>query len=103
MSLPAKMRALVTVEGKKAEVKEVPVPSLDTDEILVRVKAVTLNPTDWTTLDAEGMNGPLIGCDYAGIVMEVGEAVKRPFKKGDRIAGFAHGGKAIVNCCTDRH
>ncbi len=35
--------------------------------------------------------GATVGCDYSGIVEEVGPAVKKPFKKGDRVAGFTHG------------
>jgi NADPH:quinone reductase-like Zn-dependent oxidoreductase len=37
----------------------------------------------------------LIGCDYSGIVEAVGKDVKKPWKKGDRICGFSHGGNAI--------
>jgi NADPH:quinone reductase-like Zn-dependent oxidoreductase len=33
--------------------------------------------------------------DYAGVVEEVGSKVTKPFKKGDRVAGFVHGGNAI--------
>jgi NADPH:quinone reductase-like Zn-dependent oxidoreductase len=94
MSLPAKMRALVTVEGKKAEVKEVPVPSLDADEILVRVKAVTLNPTDWKHIQYIAPPGVTVGCDFAGVVEQIGpDAKNTSLKKGDRVAGFVHGSK----------
>lgn len=41
------MKAYVTQEGHKAAVVEVPVPSIDDDEVLVKVVAVALNPTDW--------------------------------------------------------
>lgn len=76
-----------------AILKPIPVPKLRDDYILVRTVAVALNPTDWTTLDAVGNDGTIVGCDYAGIVEEVGKAVKKNFKKGDRVAGFGHGGK----------
>jgi hypothetical protein len=36
-----------------------------------------------------------IGCDYAGIVEEVGSKVTKGFKKGDKICGFAHGGHSL--------
>jgi NADPH:quinone reductase-like Zn-dependent oxidoreductase len=83
---------IIRVDTGKAVLKSVPIPKLQDDYILVKVVTVALNPTDWTTLDAPGDNGSLVGCDYAGIVEAVGPAVKRSFKKGDRIAGFGHGG-----------
>lgn len=76
----------------KAVLRAIPHPRLPDDYILVKTVAVALNPTDWTTLDARGDDGTIVGCDYAGVVEDVGKAVTRPFKKGDRIAGFAHGG-----------
>jgi NADPH:quinone reductase-like Zn-dependent oxidoreductase len=35
--------------------------------------------------------GATVGCDFAGVVEEVGAKVQKPWKKGDRIAGFTHG------------
>lgn len=32
-----------------------------------------------------------MGCDFAGIVEEVGPKVTKEWKKGDRICGFTHG------------
>ena len=77
-----------------AALRPLAIPRLPDDYILVRTVAVALNPTDWTTLEAPGDDGTIVGCDYAGIVEEVGKAVKRRFEKGDRIAGFAHGGSS---------
>ncbi|KAI0528349.1 putative zinc-binding oxidoreductase ToxD [Xylaria digitata] len=83
---------LIREGTSNAVLKPIPIPQLRDDYVLVRTVAVALNPTDWTTLDAPGDNGTLVGCDYAGVVEEVGSSVTRDFKKGDRIAGFAHGG-----------
>ncbi|KAI0409037.1 putative zinc-binding oxidoreductase ToxD [Xylaria palmicola] len=83
---------LIRKERGNAVLQPIPVPQLRDDYILVRTVAIALNPTDWTTLDAAGDNGTLVGCDYAGVVEEVGKAVTGDFKKGDRIAGSAHGG-----------
>ncbi|GAP82495.1 putative zinc-binding oxidoreductase [Rosellinia necatrix] len=83
---------LIREAAGKAVLRPIPIPRLRDDYILVRTVAVALNPTDWTTLDAPGEDGTLVGCDYAGIVEKVGEAVARDFSKGDRVAGFAHGG-----------
>lgn len=94
MSVPSMMQALVTVEGNKAEVKQVPVPSLDKDEILIRTTAVTLNPTDWKHVAIVSPPGNTVGCDFAGVVEQLGPDVKnKSIKKGDRVAGFVHGAK----------
>jgi len=65
--------------------------------ILVKVHAIALNPTDWKHVDYLASPGAHVGCDYAGEVLEVGSAVTKPFKKGDRVAGFAHGGNAVYH------
>ena len=45
--IPTKMKALVTNADKTASVKEIPVPGIADDEVLVQVIAVAQNPTDW--------------------------------------------------------
>lgn len=88
------MQALVTVEGKKAEVKEVPLPVLEDDDILIKTLAVTLNPTDWKHIALMSPPGVIVGCDFCGIVEQLGPNVKnKNLKKGDRVAGFVHGSK----------
>ena len=65
------------------------------DYMLVKVKAVALNPTDWKATDGEpDTKGCGLGVDYAGIVERVadGDSTKR-WKKGDRVAGSIHGGE----------
>lgn len=83
---------LIREGAGNAVLRSIPIPKLRDDYILVKTVAIALNPTDWTTIDAIGDDGTIVGCDYAGIVEEVGKAVKKNFKKGDRVAGFAHGG-----------
>jgi hypothetical protein len=46
--MSATMKALVSVEGKAAEVNaDVPIPQPGEGEILVKVHTVAQNPTDW--------------------------------------------------------
>ncbi len=47
MSLPSTHNALVVIEKGKVAVKQQPLPKFNEDEILIRVRAVALNPTDW--------------------------------------------------------
>lgn len=86
---------LVRQRAGSATLEPIPMPQLQDDYVLVETKAVALNPTDWSTLDAFGDTGTLVGCDYGGIVVKVGKTVVRHFSKGDRIAGFGHGGMAL--------
>ena len=59
-------------------------------KILVNVNA--LNPTDWKHISYELASANSIsGCDYAGIVVEIGADVSKGFSPGDRICGCAHG------------
>ena len=68
-----------------------PVPALRDDYLLVQTVAVAVNPTDWKHVDFLAPRGVTVGCDYAGVVEEVGAEVKKQFRKGDRVCGFAHG------------
>jgi len=85
-SIPATHRALVVnAEQDGWEVKEQALPKYD--DLLVRVHAVGLNPTDWKHLSVN-KPGSSSGSDFAGVVAkDVGE-----FKAGDRVAGFTRGG-----------
>ena len=68
-----------------------PQPEPAAGEVLVRVRAVSLNYRDLTTLDAQrpgNLPPPLIPCsDGAGEVVATGAGVTR-FRIGDRVAGI---------------
>ncbi|KAL4878766.1 putative zinc-binding oxidoreductase ToxD [Aspergillus karnatakaensis] len=94
-----KMKALLTTADKTASLNpNHPTPTLppDSDRILVRTIAIALNPTDWKSV-TRGTAPPdhIVGCDYAGIVEQVGSLLTKPFAPGDRIAGFTHGCNAL--------
>lgn len=91
MALLTEMKSVNNVSIGKAEVQTVPLPKLGDDRLLVRVRAVGLNPTDWKHLDFTTTFGLRSGCDYAGIVEEIGSNVTKEFQKGDRVAGITHG------------
>lgn len=86
-------KAIVYVDGpEKVAIREIPKPKVRDGYVIVKVHAVGINPTDWKAIDLGLADaGTRSGCDYAGVVEEVGENLGKPFKKGDRIAGFVHG------------
>ncbi|OAQ62670.1 zinc-binding oxidoreductase protein [Pochonia chlamydosporia 170] len=86
------MKAIRIKAAGTAEVQTgVPVPKLRDDYILIKTEAVALNPTDWKHIDFLAGPGARVGCDYSGIVEEVGSKVQNGIKVGDRVAGMIHG------------
>ncbi|GAA5923098.1 zinc-binding alcohol dehydrogenase family protein [Sporobolomyces koalae] len=90
------MQAVVVTEKGQVQVKKIDKPRAGKDEIVVKTCAVALNPTDWKHRDFISPPGSILGCDYAGIVSEVGEGVTN-VKEGDRVAGVVHGGRIEFN------
>lgn len=86
------MKAIV-VNGTRATVVDSrPIPKLRDDYLLIKTVAVALNPTDAKAItQGRGVENGLSGCDFAGIVEEVGPSVTKPWKKGDRVFGCTHG------------
>ncbi|MFH1743970.1 MAG: alcohol dehydrogenase catalytic domain-containing protein [bacterium] len=89
-----KMRAQVFYEPEKMKLEEVPVPKVEVDQILVRVKACGICGSDVayyfgnSSLETETGKGPLIlGHEFSGEVVEVGAIPKRLglFAPGDRV------------------
>lgn len=89
-------KAVTITSPKQAGlVTDRPLPVVRDDYILVKTEAVALNPTDWKHVAFLAPPGVLVGCDYAGVVQEIGKDVKKSFKKGDRVCGFVHGANAV--------
>ncbi|KAH6880821.1 alcohol dehydrogenase class-3 [Thelonectria olida] len=87
--------AIVIQSPGTAKLVEVSIPELRDEYIIVKVKAVAVNPTDVLHVNYFATPGARVGCDYAGIVEQVGSGVEKTLKKGDRVAGFAHGANAL--------
>jgi NADPH:quinone reductase-like Zn-dependent oxidoreductase len=74
------------------QVVEQPKPSIASTQVLVKVKAFSINPMDWKIRKGEMklMSGSKFpkntGADFAGIVEDIGSAVVG-FKKGDEVFG----------------
>ncbi|MDR4532699.1 NADP-dependent oxidoreductase [Glutamicibacter sp. PS] len=88
----------VVGEPEVLRIAEVPRPTPRPNEILVRVHAAGINPTDWKHRAGAGFLGEppyVLGWDVSGVVEEVGIGVAR-FQPGDEVFGmmsypFGHG------------
>src|SRR3954447_10609362 len=81
------------------EVRDVPQPRPKPTEVLVKVRAASLNRADLTTArglphGSHGGVGAPVGIDWAGEVVEAGADVQGGFKPGDRVMCSAGGGYA---------
>lgn len=88
--------------------RTVPVPHVGPGEVLVRVRAASINPADvfmmsgspWVLRLAEGLarpKQPIRGMDLAGEVVAVGEGVTR-WRVGDAVCGQGDG--TLAQYCT---
>jgi NADPH:quinone reductase-like Zn-dependent oxidoreductase len=75
------------------ELVEQAVPGIQKDQLLIRVKAVSINPLDWKVYSGEmklmsGSTFPKsVGIDFAGIVEQTGSATTH-FAAGDAVIGL---------------
>jgi NADPH:quinone reductase-like Zn-dependent oxidoreductase len=79
--------------GGPATLRNLPIPKIGADEVLIRVRAAGVNPFDWKVADGvlkdeKEHRFPLIlGFDAAGAVERVGAGVSRLFE-GDEVYGY---------------
>ncbi|SFD22242.1 NADPH:quinone reductase [Chitinophaga sp. CF118] len=92
------MKAILIKEAGGVEnlvITEVPIPQISKDEVLIQVKAISINPVDVKARANEGVlawvtNGErpeILGWDVSGIVVAVGTNVTA-FKKDDEVFGM---------------
>ncbi|RMJ14715.1 hypothetical protein CDV36_005615 [Fusarium kuroshium] len=90
------MDALVvkTSDDTPRLVKEsVPMPKPENHQLLVKVSHVAQNPTDVQSFDGNAFgDGAVLGCDFVGVVEEVGPDVTG-ITKGTVVAGLIWGGE----------
>lgn len=103
----ATMRAIVQQRYgtfETLELRDIDLPDITANEVLIRVKAAGVNPADWAVMNglpyiARPVYGlrrpknPVRGTDVAGIVETVGANVTR-FHPGDEVFGSADGSYA---------
>jgi NADPH:quinone reductase-like Zn-dependent oxidoreductase len=96
---PASRRAAVLSDFGEADnfsVRELPTPALRSDEMLVRVKATSINPIEWKMRRGLGLPKPIwrlllgrpmiLGIDFSGTVVAAGPEVD-VYRIGDDVMG----------------
>jgi NADPH:quinone reductase-like Zn-dependent oxidoreductase len=99
LTYPASRRAVVLSnfgEADNLSVREVPTPALRSDEMLVRVKATSVNPIEWKMRRGLGLPKALwrlligrpmiLGIDFSGTVVAAGSEVEG-YRVGDDVMG----------------
>jgi NADPH:quinone reductase-like Zn-dependent oxidoreductase len=98
------MRAALHERYGSVEVQEVETPQPAADEVLVRVRASSVNAADWygfmgrpyfarPLVGLRRPKAPGLGADFAGVVETVGAGVD-DFAPGDEVYGHQHGAYA---------
>ncbi|KAF2010909.1 putative ToxD-like zinc binding oxidoreductase [Aaosphaeria arxii CBS 175.79] len=78
--------------GEDVKEEDIPLSIPSKTEVLVKIHAVALNPIDAKFIDFIAPPGKIAGCDFAGVIEEIGEAALGRWKVNDRVAGFVQGG-----------
>lgn len=100
------MKAYYYESANNAVIKEMPIPEISKDEVLVKIKAVGICHTDLSVL--AGINivpvpFPFIGGhEWSGEIVEVGSDVVA-FKPGDRVVGECNSGCGSCLPCQEGH
>jgi NADPH:quinone reductase-like Zn-dependent oxidoreductase len=94
--MPSNNAVWLTEKRAGFEIRPAPYPIPGETEIVVKTRALAINPVDWLAPALGDLVFPwikypfIIGSDVSGDVVEVGKAVSR-FKVGDRVVGHAVG------------
>jgi len=106
--IPATMQALVVVEPNVLEIRDVPVPVPGPNEVLARVRAVSICGTDAHLIrgDYPGFWPPSFpftpGHEWAGEIAALGPGAARfGWAVGDRVAGTSHDACGVCQNCVE--
>ncbi len=106
--MSATMQALVVLEPNRMEIRDVPVPVPGPNEVLARVRAVSICGTDVHLIrgDYPGFWPPAFpfipGHEWAGEIVELGPGVELyGWKVGDRVAGTSHDACGVCQKCVE--
>ncbi|MHA1785160.1 MAG: zinc-dependent alcohol dehydrogenase [Candidatus Helarchaeota archaeon] len=80
------MKAVIFQEKGKVIIKDIPKPKVKSDEVLIKIKYCGICGSDIESYESGALipTGLVIGHEFSGEIMEIGEAVKK-WKIGDRV------------------
>lgn len=91
------MKAIILKDFGSADqlqIQELPIPVIKEQEVLVQVKAISINPVDLKTREGKGVAGKIkeespmiLGWDISGVVQESNDEA---FKVGDEVFGMVN-------------
>jgi D-arabinose 1-dehydrogenase-like Zn-dependent alcohol dehydrogenase len=95
-TLPQTQMALVCHSvGKYALTRDARTPTPGTSTVIVRTVTVSVQPHDWKMAEFSPTPGAVAGCDFAGVVVQVGSSVRADFTEGDRVYGVVFGSNPL--------
>ena len=104
------MQALVVLEPNKTQIQEVPTPTPGPNDVLARVRAVSICGTDAHLVRGDYPNFwplsfPFIpGHEWAGEIVALGPGAERyGWKIGERVAGTSHDACGFCQKCVEGH
>ncbi|HKZ67650.1 MAG TPA: alcohol dehydrogenase catalytic domain-containing protein, partial [Chitinophagaceae bacterium] len=94
------MKAIILTNAgsvENLELADIPKPDIQSDEVLIKVKAISINPVDIKTRIGKSLynelkdknNAIILGWDVSGIVEATGKGVTE-FKKDDEVFGMVN-------------
>ena len=106
--MPDTMQALVVLEPDRFEIREVPLPTPGPNEVLARVRAVSICGTDSHLIagDYPGFWPPSFpitpGHEWAGEIVTLGPGAEAfGWAVGDRVAGTSHDACGVCQKCVE--
>lgn len=98
--LPAKNIAIVGLDDGTLGLRDdVDMPRLEDDMLLVRNRAIALNPIDSKMVGSLATPGAVAGMDFAGEVVAIGAKARTavPLRVGDRVCGAVPGMNGLTS------
>ncbi|KAJ8495120.1 hypothetical protein ONZ45_g12998 [Pleurotus djamor] len=90
------MQAICVTSKGTLELRRIPRPTPGIGEAIIKVVAAAQNPSDLKNLFGLKREGSVLGCDFAGVVVELGPPLEgndlHKVTVGQRVAGFVRGG-----------